>query len=160
METPRQPISTHVTGTPYLDAVEAELRQVSPGLRGRVWERTPGNALDTSQDDPASWILQVPDCWGWTRDSLCPQGADKPGIKKLLAKLLANISRAERTVDITAWGPPNMWPAPAEPFPDGLFAETMCAGLRVAAKAAVTARRRLTVRILTGVLSGDITASP
>jgi phosphatidylserine/phosphatidylglycerophosphate/cardiolipin synthase-like enzyme len=149
-----------VPKTPYLDAVEAELRKVSPGLQGKVWERTTGNMFDISGNDPASWILQVPDCWGWTKDNPSPQGAGKPGIKNLLIRLYAMISKAERTVDITAWGPPSVWGSPAEAFPDGDFAATISGGLKAAAEAAVKAGRRLTVRVLTGVVAGDITASP
>ncbi|HEX6471306.1 MAG TPA: phospholipase D-like domain-containing protein [Streptosporangiaceae bacterium] len=149
-----------VIATPYLDAVEAELKKVSPGLQGKVWERTTGNALDASQDDPASWLLQVPDCWGWTADRPCPQGADKPGIRKFLAKVRANIAGAERTVDITGFGVPNVVGSPAEPFPDGAFAEAIGAGLKIAAGAAAKAGRRLTVRVLAGVLKVDVTAMP
>ena len=149
-----------VSETPYLDKIEAELRKVSPGLEGSVWERTSGNALDASQDDPASWILQVPDCWGRSPENPCPPGADKPGIKALLAKIQAHISTAERTVDITAFGMPSIFGSPVEQFPDGPFADAIGAGLKTAAGAAVSAGRRLKVRVLTGVLSVDVTVSP
>lgn len=46
-------------GTAHLDAVERALREVSPGLEGSVWERTEGNALVSTADDPAK--LAAPD---------------------------------------------------------------------------------------------------
>src|SRR5258708_20507602 len=48
------------SSTPYLDQVEGDLLQVSPGLKGTVWERTGGNHVDLDQ---ARWLLQVPECW-------------------------------------------------------------------------------------------------
>src|SRR6185312_5100365 len=79
--------------TPYLDAVQKELLDVSPGLEGSVWRRTSGNAFDTSGDDPASWILQVPDAWGWSGQSggLMPQGAAERGVKNLLERISSTI---------------------------------------------------------------------
>lgn len=145
--------------TPYLDAVATELRRVSPGLEGSVWERTSGNRLDSSADDPASWILQVPGCWGPAAEA-CPPGVTKPGIAKFLAKVQAVISAAERTVDITGFGVPNVVGSPAQPFPDGHFAAAIGAGLKAAARAAAQSKRRLKVRVLTGVVVFDITASP
>jgi phosphatidylserine/phosphatidylglycerophosphate/cardiolipin synthase-like enzyme len=140
-----------LTETPYLDAVETELKRVSPGLEKKIWERTTGNTLDASKDEAASWILHVPDCWGeGTRT--CPKGANKPGIKKFLAKVQDNISKAERTVDISGFGVPSLALSPAEPFPDGRFAEAIGAGLKEAAKEAAQAKRRLQVRVLTGVM--------
>ncbi|MFB9832492.1 phospholipase D-like domain-containing protein [Actinoallomurus acaciae] len=153
--TPTQPAET-----PYLDNIEAELREVSPGLEGSVWERTSGNALDASEDDPASWILQVPDSWGWSADDLGQQGPNKPGIKPFLAKLQDNISKAERSVDITTFGVPNVIFSPAGQFPDGQFAEAIGAGLKTAAAAAIVTGRRLKVRVLTGVVKADVTVSP
>lgn len=96
----------------YLNAVEAELKSVSPGMEGKLWSRTAGNKFDTTGDDTASWILQVPDCWGWTASKGIPAGAEKPGIKKLLNRLRHNLAQATKTVDITGFGPPDMIGSP------------------------------------------------
>ncbi|MFD8086460.1 phospholipase [Kitasatospora sp. NPDC059722] len=116
--------------TPYLDAVEATLRQVSPGLDGSVWQRTAGNRLDAPADDPGAWLLQTPGCWG---DPSC---TDRPGTRRLLDKMRENISRATRTVDISTLAP----------FPDGAFQDAIAAGL----KASVAAGNRPHVRVLAG----------
>ncbi|MEV4440640.1 phospholipase [Streptomyces sp. NPDC049577] len=115
--------------TPHLDAVERTLRQVSPGLEGDIWERTNGNRLD-ARGDSADWLLQTPGCWG---DDRC---ADRPGSKRLLAKMTENIAAAQRTVDISSLAP----------FPNGAFQEAIAAGL----KASVAAGNRPRVRILVG----------
>lgn len=141
---------------PYLDAVQAELLSVSPGLQGTLWERTSGNLLDTSFGD---WILQVPDCWGWASDKDIPKGADKRGVKLLLEKIESYISVAQRCVDITGFGPPKLPGSPAEPFPDGRFLDAICAGLKQAS-ISFTGDDRLIVRIMTGVPRGDFTADP
>ncbi|MEU2871121.1 phospholipase D-like domain-containing protein [Streptomyces olivoreticuli] len=117
-------------GTPHLDAVEQTLRQVSPGLEGDVWERTSGNKLDASAADPADWLLQTPGCWG---DDKC---AERPGTKRLLAKMTENISKAKRTVDISTLAP----------FPNGAFQDAIVAGLKSAAESG----NKLKVRILVG----------
>ncbi|MBB5121902.1 phospholipase [Streptomyces eurocidicus] len=116
--------------TPHLDAVEKTLRQVSPGLEGSVWERTAGNKLDASAGDPADWLLQTPGCWG---DDKC---ADRPGTKKLLAKMTENISKAQRTVDISTLAP----------FPNGAFQDAIVAGLKSSAESG----NKLKVRVLVG----------
>ncbi|WP_171165943.1 phospholipase D-like domain-containing protein [Streptomyces sp. I05A-00742] len=117
-------------GTPHLDAVERTLRQVSPGLEGDVWQRTEGNRLDASAADASDWLLQTPGCWG---DDTC---AERPGTKRLLAKMTENISRARRTVDISTLAP----------FPDGAFQDAIAAGL----KASAGAGHKLGVRVLVG----------
>ncbi|MGI5341525.1 phospholipase D-like domain-containing protein [Streptomyces sp. CA-181903] len=117
-------------GAPHLDAVERTLRQVSPGLEGDVWQRTEGNKLDASAADPSDWLLQTPGCWG---DAGC---AERPGTKRLLAKMTENISRARRTVDISTLAP----------FPDGAFQDAIAAGL----KASVAAGNKPRVRVLVG----------
>ncbi|WP_116210425.1 phospholipase D-like domain-containing protein [Streptomyces olivoreticuli] len=117
-------------GTPHLDAVEQTLRQVSPGLEGDVWERTSGNKLDASTADPTDWLLQTPGCWG---DDKC---AERPGTKRLLAKMTENISKAKRTVDISTLAP----------FPNGAFQDAIVAGLKSAAESG----NKLKVRILVG----------
>ncbi|ARZ71450.1 phospholipase D-like domain-containing protein [Streptomyces sp. HU2014] len=116
--------------TPHLDAVEKTLRQVSPGLEGSVWERTAGNKLDASAGDPADWLLQTPGCWG---DDKC---ADRPGTKRLLAKMTENISKAQRTVDISTLAP----------FPNGAFQDAIVAGLKSSAESG----NKLKVRVLVG----------
>ncbi|MFE0047605.1 phospholipase D-like domain-containing protein [Streptomyces albireticuli] len=116
--------------TPHLDAVEKTLRQVSPGLEGSVWERTAGNKLDASAGDPTDWLLQTPGCWG---DDKC---ADRPGTKKLLAKMTENISKAQRTVDISTLAP----------FPNGAFQDAIVAGLKSSAESG----NKLKVRVLVG----------
>nr|BAB69062.1 phospholipase D [Streptomyces septatus] len=117
-------------GAPHLDAVEQTLRQVSPGLEGDVWERTSGNKLDASAADPTDWLLQTPGCWG---DDKC---AERPGTKRLLAKMTENISKAKRTVDISTLAP----------FPNGAFQDAIVAGLKSAAESG----NKLKVRILVG----------
>ncbi|MFJ1703695.1 phospholipase [Kitasatospora sp. NPDC088346] len=116
--------------TPHLDAIEQTLRQVSPGLEGSVWQRTEGNSFTTPADDPAGWLLQTPGCWG---DAAC---TDRPGTRKLLDRMTADIAGATRTVDISTLAP----------FPNGGFEEAVVAGL----KASVAAGNRLQVRILVG----------
>ncbi|MGG8406910.1 phospholipase D-like domain-containing protein [Streptomyces sp. 12297] len=115
---------------PHLDSVEQALRQVSPGLEGTVWQRTAGNRLDGTSADPSGWLLQTPGCWG---DPAC---ADRPGTRKLLAKLTENVSKAKRTVDISTLAP----------FPDGAFQDALVAGL----KASAASGNHLKVRILAG----------
>ncbi|MFF4159838.1 phospholipase D-like domain-containing protein [Streptomyces sp. NPDC001678] len=127
---PAAPAFAATSATPHLDAVEKTLREVSPGLEGDVWQRTEGNKLDASADDPAGWLLQTPGCWG---DDKC---ADRPGTKRLLAKMTENISRAKRTVDISTLAP----------FPDGAFQDAIAAGL----KTAVASGNKLKVRVLVG----------
>ncbi|RSS61170.1 phospholipase [Streptomyces sp. WAC06614] len=116
--------------TPYLDAVEQTLRQVSPGLEGSVWERTAGNRLDASTPGGADWLLQTPGCWG---DATC---AERPGTERLLGKMRQNISQARRSVDISTLAP----------FPDGAFQDAIVAGLKASAESG----HRLDVRILVG----------
>ncbi|MGW2483596.1 phospholipase D-like domain-containing protein [Streptomyces sp. NPDC001571] len=118
------------SGTPHLDAVEQTLRQVSPGLEGRVWERTAGNTLDASTPGGADWLLQTPGCWG---DATC---ADRPGTRRLLAKMTENISRATESVDISTLAP----------FPNGAFQDAVVSGL----KASVASGHQPKVRILVG----------
>ncbi|MFI9551491.1 phospholipase D-like domain-containing protein [Nonomuraea endophytica] len=144
----------------YLNAVEAELKSVSPGMEGTLWSRTPGNKFDTIGDDPASWILQVPDCWGWTPSKGVPIGAEKPGIKKLLGRLRHNLAQASRTVDITGFGPPDMIGSPAGPFPDGDFIDAMLDGIKEAVGRHEEGDDRLIVRFMTGVVGVDRTADP
>ncbi|WP_240134544.1 phospholipase D-like domain-containing protein [Streptomyces sp. MUM 178J] len=117
-------------GTPYLDAVERTLREVSPGLEGRIWERSGGNALDAPEGDPAGWLLQTPGCWG---DATC---SDRSGAQKRLDKITQDISRAERTVDISTLAP----------LPDGAFNDAVVDGL----KASAAAGHRPKVRVLVG----------
>ncbi|WP_344070971.1 phospholipase D-like domain-containing protein [Streptomyces crystallinus] len=116
--------------TSHLDAVEQALRQVSPGLEGSVWERTAGNRLDASGADPSDWLLQTPGCWG---DDKC---AERPGTKRLLAKMTENIAKAEHTVDISTLAP----------FPNGAFEDAIVDGL----KASAAAGHKLKVRVLVG----------
>ncbi|AYG84827.1 Phospholipase D [Streptomyces hundungensis] len=116
--------------TPHLDAIEQTLRQVSPGLEGRVWERSEGNTLDASVAGGGDWLLQTPGCWG---DATC---ADRPGSRRLLAKMTENISRATGTVDISTLAP----------FPNGAFQDAVVTGL----KASVAAGHHLKVRVLVG----------
>ncbi|WP_233273196.1 phospholipase D-like domain-containing protein [Streptomyces broussonetiae] len=118
------------SATPHLDAVEQTLREVSPGLEGSVWERTAGNRLDSSTADPSDWLLQTPGCWG---DATC---ADRPGTKRLLAKMTENISRATHTVDMSSLAP----------FPNGAFQDAIVDGL----KASAAAGHKLKVRLLVG----------
>ncbi|MFF4294431.1 phospholipase D-like domain-containing protein [Streptomyces vinaceus] len=115
---------------PHLDAVEQTLRQVSPGLEGRVWERTGGNVLDASTPGGGDWLLQTPGCWG---DAAC--GA-RPGTERLLAKMTENVSRATRTVDISTLAP----------FPNGAFQDAIVAGL----KSSAARGNKLKVRVLVG----------
>ncbi|MGW6410573.1 phospholipase D-like domain-containing protein [Streptomyces vinaceus] len=115
---------------PHLDAVEQTLRQVSPGLEGRVWERTGGNVLDASTPGGGDWLLQTPGCWG---DAAC--GA-RPGTGRLLAKMTENVSRATRTVDISTLAP----------FPNGAFQDAIVAGL----KSSAARGNKLKVRVLVG----------
>ncbi|MEU1509752.1 phospholipase [Kitasatospora sp. NPDC005748] len=117
-------------GTAHLDAVERALREVSPGLEGSVWERTEGNALAGTADDPAGWLLQTPGCWG---DAGC---ADRRGTRALLARMQADVASATRTVDVSTLAP----------FPNGGFQDALVAGL----KASVAAGHRPQVRILVG----------
>lgn len=144
----------------YLDAVEQELIRLSPGMRGKLWERTSGNGLDSAGDGGAGWISQVPDCWGWSPQTGVPKGEAKPGVRMFLVKVQNSIAAARRTVDITGFGVPDVIGSPAGPFPDGNFLDAMCAGLRLAAERAALDGTRLTVRFLTGVVSPDITADP
>ncbi|MCX4545599.1 phospholipase D-like domain-containing protein [Streptomyces sp. NBC_01565] len=116
--------------TPHLDAVEQSLRQVSPGLEGRVWERTAGNALDASTPGGGDWLLQTPGCWG---DATC---AARPGSERLLSKMTENISHATSTVDISTLAP----------FPNGAFQDAVVSGL----KASAAGGNKLKVRILVG----------
>jgi phosphatidylserine/phosphatidylglycerophosphate/cardiolipin synthase-like enzyme/catechol 2,3-dioxygenase-like lactoylglutathione lyase family enzyme len=160
-----QELPQPATATPYLDAVERELKLVSPGLKGKVWKRTSGNAFDTLGDDPASWILQVPDDWGWT--GLLPQGAEKPGVKNLLERIRSTVAQAERCVDITGFGVDitgfgalERTLSPAGPFPDGEFAKAMGSGLKEAARKASEQGRRLQVRVLSGLLGRGNSADP
>ncbi|MEU8967448.1 phospholipase D-like domain-containing protein [Streptomyces sp. NPDC048491] len=118
------------SGTPHLDAVEQTLRQVSPGLEGRVWERTAGNTLDASTPGGADWLLQTPGCWG---DATC---ADRPGTRRLLAKMTENISRATESVDISTLAP----------IPNGAFQDAVVSAL----KASVASGHQPKVRILVG----------
>ncbi|MGW2601311.1 phospholipase D-like domain-containing protein [Streptomyces klenkii] len=127
---PATPASADSSATPHLDAVEQTLRQVSPGLEGRVWERTAGNALDAPAGDPAGWLLQTPGCWG---DANC---AERTGTKRLLARMTENISKATRTVDISTLAP----------FPNGAFQDAIVAGL----KKSVENGNKPKVRVLVG----------
>ncbi|RDI49306.1 phospholipase D-like domain-containing protein [Nocardia mexicana] len=115
---------------PHLDAVEAKLREVSPGLEGETWQRTHGNELSRASGDPAGWLLQNPGCWG---DPKCVR---RPGTERLLDRTLEHVSRATRTVDISS----------LEPFPDGTFLDTLVAGLH----AATAAGHHLKMRVLVG----------
>ncbi|MGW6822436.1 phospholipase D-like domain-containing protein [Streptomyces sp. NPDC055005] len=117
-------------GTPHLDGIEQELRRVSPGLEGRVWERTDGNALDASTPGGSDWLLQTPGCWG---DAGC---ARRPGTERLLAKMTENVAQAKQTVDISTLAP----------FPNGAFQDALVSGL----KASVARGNKLKVRVLVG----------
>ncbi|WP_258177278.1 phospholipase D-like domain-containing protein [Streptomyces solincola] len=102
---------------------------MSPGLEGPVWQRSDGNSLDGLAEGGADWLLQTPGCWG---DAGC---ADRSGTKNLLSKMTADVSRAERTVDISTLAP----------FPDGAFQDAIVAGLKEAART-----HHVKVRILIG----------
>ncbi|MFD9129370.1 phospholipase [Kitasatospora sp. NPDC059571] len=110
------------SATPHLDAVEAALRTVSPGLEGQVWQRSEGNRFDG--------VLQTPGCWG---DDAC---RERPGSADLLARTTAAVAGATRSVDISSLAP----------FPNGGFEDALVAGLR----AATADGRHLTLRILVG----------
>ncbi len=134
------------SNTLYLEAVRRELNEVSPGLQGSVWEYTVGNSLDLTGNDPFSWILQVPDCWG--------KQEGNPGITRLLDKITTNIKGAKRCVDISAWGIPKLPFAPAGAYPAGDFLNAIGTGLKAAAARGQRDRHetdRLKVRVLTGV---------
>lgn len=148
MDAPKLKAAPEKSKTPILDAIQAELEDVSPGLEGVVWERTPGNELDNP------WILQVPDCWGQDVVKV------NTGIDRLLKKVQDNIAAATRCVDITGWGIPSMPLAPASAFPDGRFAKAIGAGLKAAADARASTDAALTVRVLTGTPAGGIGAWP
>jgi hypothetical protein len=139
-----------VSNTPILDAIETKLRHLSPSLEHVAWERTPGNEL--GREDGSSWILQVPDLWGWESESAL-EGLH-PGIKQLLAKIENYIAEARQSVDITTWGVPNFIIAPAGPYPDGQFLEAMSRGLKTAVGRLRQSQShgRLQVRLLSGVL--------
>ncbi|MEU4117073.1 phospholipase [Kitasatospora sp. NPDC028055] len=127
--------------TPYLDAVERTLRQVSPGLEGTVWQRTAGNRLDAPAGNPGGWLLQTPGCWG---DASC---TERTGTKQLLDRMRETIGRATRTVDISTLAP----------FPDGAFQDAIADGL----KASVAAGNTPHVRVLAGAAPLlNITALP
>ncbi|GAA1993270.1 phospholipase D-like domain-containing protein [Kitasatospora viridis] len=129
--------------TPYLDAVEQTLRQVSPGLEGTVWQRTTGNTLDAPAGDPGGWLLQTPGCWG---DPAC---TDRPGTRRLLDRMTGTIATATRTVDISSLAP----------FPNGAFEDAIVAGLKTAV--ANAGGRRIQVRILVGAAPlYNVTALP
>ncbi|MFI9646944.1 phospholipase D-like domain-containing protein [Streptomyces sp. NPDC052040] len=115
---------------PHLDAVEQTLRQVSPGLEGKVWERTGGNTLDATPGDPSGWLLQTPGCWG---DASC---SERPGTRQLLDRMTENVAKARSTVDISTLAP----------FPNGEFEDAIVAGLKRSAEAG----NKLKVRILVG----------
>src|SRR5690348_16803378 len=116
MQPPKMP-------SPHLDAVVKALKAASKSLEHSVWELTHNNALDASDGDPTSWILQVPDCWG-TVDNKAPQPGPNPGVKALLAKMRSNISAAQYCVDITGFGS-DLIGAPVGAFPDGAFLEAI-----------------------------------
>ncbi|MGW0752653.1 phospholipase D-like domain-containing protein [Streptomyces sp. NPDC002587] len=116
--------------TPHLDSVEQELRRVSPGLEGRVWDRTAGNALDASTPGGGDWLLQTPGCWG---DSAC---TERPGTERLLSKISENVAQAKQTVDISTLAP----------FPNGAFQEALVSGL----KASAARGSKIKVRVLVG----------
>jgi phosphatidylserine/phosphatidylglycerophosphate/cardiolipin synthase-like enzyme len=148
MDAPKSKAAPKKSETPILDAIQAELEDVSPGLEGVVWERTTGNELDNP------WILQVPDCWGQSVVKV------NTGIDRLLKKVQDNIAGATRCVDITGWGIPSMPLAPARAFPDGRFAQAIGAGLKSAAAARSATDVTLKVRVLTGTPVGGIGARP
>ncbi|MCB5165752.1 phospholipase D-like domain-containing protein [Streptomyces bambusae] len=127
---PAAPAAAESGPAPHLDAVERTLRQVSPGLEGQVWQRTAGNRLDGTAAEPDGWLLPTPGCWG---DPSC---TDRPGTRRLLAKMTENISKAQRTVDISTLAP----------FPDGAFQDAIVAGL----KASTANGNHLKVRVLAG----------
>src|SRR6185312_1044020 len=104
-----------ISNTPILDAIETHLRNLSPGLEHVAWERTPGNEL--GREDKSSWILQVPDLWGWQNEQ--DLKGLHPGVKALLAKIERYVAEAKQCVDITTWGVPNFVIASAGPYPDG-----------------------------------------
>jgi phosphatidylserine/phosphatidylglycerophosphate/cardiolipin synthase-like enzyme len=146
-------IDQPVRKTRFLDAVVNELKAVSPGLEGTVWERTGNNMLDAPEDDP-SWLLQVPDLWGWSpKNGPIPDGTVlHPGIKRLLAKVTGNISQAKKFVDISGWGIPGIYFSPVGPYPDGKFLQAIADGLAQAADiAAHSGTGPLKVRVLSGV---------
>ena len=126
--------------SPYLDQIEAAVKNVSPGLEHQVWERTRGNKLDDSTGD---WLLQTPQCWG---TNPCPL-FQRPGTVRLLDKITSNIAAATYSVDITTLGCPNIpfGLAGCDPMPDWAFETAIALGLRQAA-----ATHRIRVRILSG----------
>jgi phosphatidylserine/phosphatidylglycerophosphate/cardiolipin synthase-like enzyme len=153
------PAATHeaasaaVSPTPYLDQIERAVRQVSPGLEHRVWERSHGNRLDDSAGD---WLLQTPQCWG---HDPCPL-RDRPGTKRLLEKITDNIGEATGIVDITSLGCPEKLiarlPSPCGTFPDGVFRDAIVAGLKKASeKHKITFRMLLGAPVLPATVNGD-----
>ncbi|WP_285621186.1 hypothetical protein [Actinoallomurus iriomotensis] len=142
-----------VSPTPYLDRIEKAVRHVSPGLEHQVWERTGGNRLDDSAGD---WLLQTPQCWG---HDPCPR-SDRPGTKRLLDKITANIGEASKTVDITSLGCPEkliaQLPSPCGTYPDGAFRDAIVAGLKKAAgKHKIIFRMLLGAPVLPATVNGD-----
>ena len=156
--TPATPTAAHqmvtaASPTPYLDRIERAVREVSPGLEHRVWERSHDNRLDDSAGD---WLLQTPQCWG---HDPCPR-ADRPGTKRLLDKITSNIGEATKVVDITSLGCPEKLvvslPSPCGTYPDGAFQDAIAAGLKKASeKHKITFRMLLGAPVLPATVNGD-----
>jgi phosphatidylserine/phosphatidylglycerophosphate/cardiolipin synthase-like enzyme len=123
-----------VSRTPHLDAVEAALRELSPGSEGRIWERSEGNRISEAGPEASDWLLQSPDCWGRAH---C-DGVAGAGV--LADALFRDIAAATEWIDI----------ATLVVFPDGVFQEAIVRGI----KEALRRNPDVTIRILAGTPPG------
>jgi phosphatidylserine/phosphatidylglycerophosphate/cardiolipin synthase-like enzyme len=120
--------------TPYMDAVEAEMKRVAPKLDGTVYARTSGNeAIGVGESPSTDWLLQTPECWEL---SDCPDQPEPASFGRFLDSIRNDLARAREQVDITT----------LIDYPDGRFRDAIVSGLRDTLQAG----NNPTVRILGG----------
>eukprot|EP00928_Gymnodinium_smaydae_P034072 TRINITY_DN24228_c0_g2_i1.p1 TRINITY_DN24228_c0_g2~~TRINITY_DN24228_c0_g2_i1.p1 ORF type:complete len:554 (-),score=41.48 TRINITY_DN24228_c0_g2_i1:153-1814(-) len=119
--------------TPYLDAIQARMRQVAPKAEGKLWQLSRGNTLRPS------WLFQTPDCWGYEDPDKSCGRHNSLGALALARQIRDDIASATTWIDLTTL-------ARHADIAYGMFHEAIVEGIRQA----LIKSPNVTIRILGG----------